>query len=250
MYHIMKEVHVTTGQIAYAPARAERNLLTSDSVAGIGGLTFLILIVFQNVLRFLTSPANDASPNQLLQFAHDQAWTVRLLVVTYIIGYPALLLFAAGLANRFERAEPRAAIWGELGRMSVIVIAVFFAFVNLLDVLLVAGRTQLANDPNLTSMIWMLHNAIFTINLLAVAGGLLGLGWGAAMSGLISHRFGWACVAGAVLLGVAASPMVTEIHGSPFLGIGLLGYLCWILFLLVTSLRLLGTGENERVDQP
>ncbi len=238
---------MTTGQLTYAPAKAKRDALVPDTVAGLGGLTFLVLVVFQNVLRFFTSPANDASPAQLLQFAHDQAWTVRLLVVTYVVGYPALLLFAAGLARRFERADPRAAIWGQMGRMSVVVIAIFFAFVNMLDVLLVAGRSQLANDPSLTSTIWMLHNAIFTINLLAVAGALLGLGWAAALSGLVSRRLGWACVVGAVLLGVAASPMVSEIHGSPLLGIGLIGYLCWLLFLLVASLRMLRLGTSENV---
>ncbi len=240
---------MTTGQLAYTPAAVNRRTLTAETVAGIGGLTFLALVVFQNVLRFFTSPANNASPDQLLQFAHDQAWTVRLLVVTYIIGFPALLLFAAGLVSRLEGENPRAALWGQVGRMSVVVIAIFFAFVNLLDVLLVADRAQLANDPSLTSTIWMLHNAVFTLNLMAVGGALLGLGWGAALSGLISRRFGWACVAGAVLLGVAASPMVSEIHGSPILGVGLIGYLCWLLFLLVVSMRLLRPGASDNPTQ-
>ncbi len=135
--------------------------------------------------------------------------------------------------------NPEAEIWAQLGLASIIAIAVFFAFVNVLDATLVAARENLAQDPALTSTIWSLHNAVFTINLLAVAGALLGLGWGAALGGLISRRFGFACVAGAALLAAAAAPMVPEIHGSPVLGVGLIGYLCWLVFLAVVGVRLM-----------
>jgi hypothetical protein len=235
---------VTTGQIAAGSVARAHRRVSAETIAGVGGFTFLILVIFQNILRAMTSPANDASPAQILQFAHDQAWTVDLLVVTYIIGFPALLLFSSGVARLIGQENPRAGVWAQMGQASVIVIAVFFAFVNLLDVLLVASRGDLAGDPTLTSVIWSLHNAVFTINLLAVAGALLGLGWGAALSGLISRRFGLVCVAGAVLLGVAAAPIVAEVHGSPVLGIGLLGYITWLVFLAVASSKLVRLGNR------
>ncbi len=234
---------MTTGQLISATRPRVQRRIAPEALAGAGGLLFLILVSFQNILRAITSPANNASPDQILRFAHDQAWSVDLLVVTYVIGFPALFLFTTGLVRRITRAHPEAEIWAQLGLASVIAIAVFFAFVNVLDATLVAARTDLVKDPALTSTIWSLHNAVFTINLLAVAGALLGLGWGAALAGIISRRFGYACVAGAGLLAAAAAPMVPEIHGSPVLGVGLIGYLCWLLFLAVVGFRLLRIGR-------
>jgi hypothetical protein len=48
-----------------------------------------------------------------------------------------------------------------------------------------------------------------------------------------------AVVIGAVLLGVAALPAVAEVHGSPILGVGLIGFLTWLGFLAVAGTRML-----------
>lgn len=237
---------MTAGQLAHTPAAGARRAVASETIAGIGGLTFLVLVIFQNLLRAVTEPANNATPAQLLRFAHGRAWTVDLMVVTFVIGFPALLLYASGLAHHLARQNPEATIWAQMGQASVIVIAVFFGLVNLLDVVLVAARADLATTPTLVSLVWSLHNAVFTMDLLAVGGGLLGLGWASAIGGLISRRFGIVCVVGAILLAVAAAPMVSEVHGSPVLGVGLVGFLCWLLFMAVTSTRLLRISSHLR----
>ncbi|HET7559034.1 MAG TPA: hypothetical protein VFK80_03655 [Limnochordia bacterium] len=212
---------------------------TVETTAGFSGLLFLLLILLQNVLKQATNPANNASAADLIRFAHDQAWSVNLLVVTYIIGFPALFLFAAGLAAQAERFNPAAQIWGRLGRASVNVIAVLFGFVNIVQIVMVAARDALAGDPALTTTLWTLHNAVFTLNLVAVGGALLGLSRAAALAGLIPRPFGLACAGGALLLGVAAAPAVAEIHGSMLLGLGLIGFICWMVFLAWSSARLL-----------
>jgi len=44
---------------------------------------------------------------------------------------------------------------------------------------------------------------------------------------------------GCLLLCLAAVPAVAEIHGSPLLGMGLLGFLSWMLLLAVSGVALL-----------
>jgi hypothetical protein len=44
---------------------------------------------------------------------------------------------------------------------------------------------------------------------------------------------------GSLLLCLAAVPAVAEIHGSPLLGMGLLGFLSWMLLLAVSGVALL-----------
>jgi hypothetical protein len=208
-------------------------------LAGLGGLVFLALVVAQNVLKAATDPSNHASAAEILRFAHDRAWTVDLLVVTYVLGFPALLLFAGGLSRRCSERTPASEIWGRVGSFSVVVVAVLFGLINVLQVVLVAERAQLAHDPALVALLWALHNAVFTLNLLAVGGALLGLGRAAGIAGIVPRWMTPVSIGGACLLAVAAAPAVAEVHGSNVLALGLIGFLCWLVLLGTASVRLL-----------
>jgi hypothetical protein len=158
-----------------------------------------------------------------------------------VIGFPALFLFACGLARRCSELAPASEIWGLVGRSSVVVIAVLFGLVNVLQVVLVAARTELAHDPALVSTLWATHNTVFTLNLLAVGGALLGLGRAAAMAGVVPKSFATLSTFGALLLAIAAAPAVAEVHGSKLLAVGLVGFLCWLVLVAFASRSLLGS---------
>lgn len=209
-----------------------------ELLAGIGGLTLLALLVVQNLLKLVANPSDSASADQILHFAHAQAWSVHLLVVTYVIGFPALFLFTGGLTRRCTEIAPASKVWGDLGRMSVVVIAVLFGLVNIVQVVLVAARNDLAGDPVLVRTLWTLHNTVFTLNLLAVGGALLGLGRAATLTGLVPRWMGPVSATGATLL-AAAAPAVAEVHGSKLLALGLIGFLCWLILLATSSVRLI-----------
>ncbi|HEY7076569.1 MAG TPA: hypothetical protein VH418_14420 [Solirubrobacteraceae bacterium] len=229
----------TMAHVLHRERPAGATIEATRRLAGIGGLVFLVLVVIQNLLKAATNPSDTATAVQVLRFAHDDAWTVHLLVVTYVLGFPALLLFAAGVAQRAAALAPETEIWGHLGRSSAVVIAVLFGLVNIVQVVLVAGRTELAHDPGLVSTLWTLHNAVFTMNLLAVGCALLGLGRAAALAGIVPRRFDLVAIAGAGLLAAAATPAIAEVHGSHFLAVGLIGFVCWLAFLATAAVRLL-----------
>ena len=212
---------------------------SAEQLAGAAGLVFLVLVVIQNLLKAATNPSNSASAAQIVRFAHHDAWTVDVLVVTYVIGFPCLFLFAAGLSRFCSDLAPESEIWGRLGHSSVVVIAVLFGFVNIIQIVIVASRSELAADPALATTLWAFHNAVFTLNLLAVGGALLGFGRAASIARVVPRRIGQLAVAGALLLAVAAAPAVAEVHGSNVLAIGLVGFLCWLVLLATTSVRLL-----------
>ncbi|HEX3706427.1 MAG TPA: hypothetical protein VHV76_07320 [Mycobacteriales bacterium] len=215
-------------------------------MAGLGGLVFLALLIVQNALTLFTDPADSASADQILHFAHAQAWSVDLLVVTYVLGFPALLAFAAGLSRRCVQLAPASEIWGCVGRMSAVVIVVLFGLVNIVQVVIVAARADLASDPALVRTLWILHNAVFTLNLLAIGGALLGLGRGATQAGLVPRWMGPVSTVGAILLAIAAAPAVAEVHGSKILAVGLVGFLCWLVLLATSSISLLqGTATRS-----
>ena len=218
---------------------------SDDRLTGAAALIFVVLLIVQNAVTAATSPPNDADPARLLRFLHNGSWTIHLLVLTYLLGLPALFLFASGLSRRAAEAEPGAEIWAGLGRHAVSVIAVLFGLLNVLQVTMLAARDALARQPDLLTTLWTLHNAIFTLNLLAVGAALLGLSRAAAVAGLIPRVLARAAILGAALLALAAAPAVAEVHGSKLLAAGLLGFLVWIAFLATIGVRLLNTTPDS-----
>jgi len=86
-----------------------------------------------------------------------------------------------------------------------------------------------------------LHNAVFTLNLLAVGGALLGLGRAAGLAGLVPRWMTPLSVGGAALLAVAATPAVAEVHGSNLVALGLIGFVCWLVLLATAGVQLVRT---------
>lgn len=238
----MKNLIPATGSGFQSELTGDRS---PDALTGAAGLTFAALVIAQNVIRAATGPTNGASPATVLNFLHQQAWFVHFEFVTYLLGYPAILLFGAGLARAAVAANPRAQVWAQLGRNSLLVVVVLFGLVNAIQVTMLASRDALTGQPDLTAVLWNLHNAVFTLNFTAVGVALFGLGRAAVVAGLIPRWTGPFTAVGGLLLALAAAPAVAEIHGSALMGIGLVGFVIWLAFVAGTGLRLLRSSAHR-----
>jgi hypothetical protein len=123
--------------------------------------------------------------------------------------------------------------------LSTVAIAVLFGLVNVLQVTMVSARDVLANSPELAQVLWTLHNAVFTINLVAVGTALVGFGRAAASARLIPTWMGPVTTIGGGLLIASALPAVAVVEGSPWMAVGLLGFLIWMVFLAFAGIALL-----------
>lgn len=226
-------------------AAGRRRRFSDARWAGAGGLAFLVLVVVQNLVKAANDVANNASAAEILAFAHRDEWTVHLLFATYVLGFPALFVFAAGVGGLAERRDPAAALPARIGRLSVAVIAVLFGLINVAQVTLVAARSDLVGDPALVRTLWAGHNALFTLNLVAVGGALFGLGTAAAVAGLVPRWFRHLSWAGALALALSAMPIVAQVQGSPLLALGLAGFVCWLVFLAVAGVRLVTVEARQ-----
>lgn len=233
---------MATVRLSSPAAAGSRRWTNSTVIGGACGLIFLLSIAIQNVLRFGFNLANDASAADILKYFQNYAWLVDLLFVTFIFGFPALLYFAAKLTDHAAAVHPAAGTWGTFGRLSVVIVAVLFGLVNLVGVVIVATHDQLASSPALTTSLWSLHNALFTLNLAAVGFMLLGLSRAAALSRVIPGWLGKLSVVGAVLLVVSSLPVVAQVHGSNLLALGGIGFIIWMLFLLLAGIGLIRLG--------
>ncbi len=207
-------------------------------LAGGGGLLFVALLVLQNVLRGVTQPANDAPSADLLEFLTDKAWVVHITMFTFVAGAPALLLFTVGLMRAATAKNRAAEPWAQIGVIGVTMVTALFALVNATQVAMVAASDHLAGNEALLRVAWNLHTSVFVLNQLGVGIALFGLSRAAAGAGLLPMWLGRLAIGGSVLLAISTVPAVAIVDGSPVLVTGLVGFLCWLVFLVGASIRL------------
>lgn len=215
-------------------------VVSAGRQAGIGGLVFVAALVVQNALR-ARAPGFGAAPGTVTAyFLHHRAAALIPLGM-FPIEMLALFVFAAGVWTSVSRSEHRS--WATMGMLGVTAIATLFAIVNIIEIVLTAKAGGLARFPGVVGALWAVHGAAFGLDLAAIAVALIGLSRAATATGLIPARLGAAVLPGAGCLLVASVFTVALTNGGPWLAIGLVGFLLWLVFMVASSISLLRTPQ-------
>jgi hypothetical protein len=230
---------VATASAEKTQARAPV-VLSAGRYAGIGGLVFVAGLVFQNILR-AKAPAFDAAPAAVsAYFLHHRAAAIIPLGM-FPIEMLGFFAFVAGVWTSASRNENR--WWATIGVLGAAAIASLFSLVNIIEIVLTAKAETLAQSPSVVEVLWALHAAAFGLDMAAIAVALIGLSRAATSSGLMPARLGAAVLPGAAFLLVASVFTVALSNGGPWLGVGLVGFLFWLVFMIATSVSLLRTQQ-------
>jgi hypothetical protein len=206
-------------------------------VGGIAGLTFVTLVVVQNLLRGASIPGNDASAADVTAFYRDHRGLDAVLAALFVIGAFAIALYAGAMVARLRDAGvdgPRFA-----GLIGVVGIFALFSMTEACDLALSAIVHREHPEPASVVLLWSLHNAVFTILLVAIAVALAGLSAASAGAGLVGRRWKEIGGVGAILLAITAATAPAVIDGSPVMALGLVGFVAWLAFMAVSSRALL-----------
>jgi hypothetical protein len=208
--------------------------------AGGGGLVFATTVIIQNVLRGASAPSNGASSASIAANFTQHASIESLLVVLFTAGGFGLALFTGGVWARCVEVDPSSRPWAQTGLLGVAGIIALFSALVACEVALIAGVAREDLGGQTLALLWVVHNAVFAVLTLSIAIALLGLSGAAVRSGLIHARFRFIGIFGACLLGfnTAVAPLIVS-SASPLMAVGLLGFACWVVFVVVTSYRLL-----------
>jgi hypothetical protein len=208
--------------------------------AGIGGLVFVAALIVQNLLR-AKAPGFDAAPGAVsAYFLHHRAAALIPLGM-FPIEMLALFAFVAGVWTSASRSANR--WWATMGTLGAATIAALFAIVNIVEIVLTAKAQTLAHTPSIVEVLWALHAAAFGLDLAAIAVALIGLSRAATASALLPPWLGAALLPGAACLLTASVFTVALTNGGPWIGIGLVGFFLWLVFMVATSLSLLRTPQ-------
>jgi hypothetical protein len=214
---------------AHGPAAFHR-------LAGAGGLVFAGALVAQNLIR-ASGPGFGAAPAQVTAyFLHHRAAAIVPLGM-FPVEMIALFAFVAAVRTSADREKGRwQASMGTLGAASI---AALFAIVNITEIALTAKAQSLAASPAVVQALWAVHAAAFGLDMAAIAVALLGLTYAAASVRLVP---GWLTVAawpGAACLFIAATFTVALANGAPWVGVSLIGFIVWLVFVVTASVSLL-----------
>ena len=219
---------VAAPQVAHASATPAR-------LAGAAGLLFAATVVFQNVIRG-SGPLNDAASADVVAYYASHHASMGLLLASFGLGFGALMAFLAGLSARAGAEGPKAAAWARLGLIGGVLIGCTFTLVNALEVGIDAASGA---SPALLAVLLRLYWVAFGINLLPIGVALLGLSQAAARAGLIPRWLGWAGLLGGFLLLAGGMGSFAISNGSHWLLVGLIGFIVWLVFVVVSSAGLL-----------
>jgi hypothetical protein len=236
-----KEGSMTVATVTAQKTRTRAPAVVSAGrYAGIGGLVFAAALVVQNIIR-AKGPSLDAAPGAVSSYFLHHRVAALIPLGMFPIEMLALFAFVAGVWTSASRSENR--WWATMGVLAAAAIASLFALDNIIEIVLTAKAETLVQSPRVVEVLWAVHAAAFGLDFAAIAVALIGLSRAATASALMPARLGTAVLPGAVFLLLASVFTVALTNGGPWLGVALVGFILWLVFMVATSISLLRTPQ-------
>ena len=215
-----------------------------ERIAGIAGLTFALLVGAVNVVvGALSPPAPDAGASEIVSFFAENGTVLKAVMSVVPFAVIALYLFLAGSFPRLSAPSREAAFWARVGAVGLVLVEVMFLARTTFELVLISKAEDLAGEPALVETLWQLQSAAMIFTGLAIALALLGLSRAGRLSGLLpgwQEAMGLLAALGFFIVAMAAA---TSLEGSPIGILGLPAFLTWLVWLALTSIRLLRQSD-------
>jgi hypothetical protein len=216
-------------------------------VIGAMAITLAVSMVLQNVMFGVTNPPGYGDPITDVFDWHAQNRIVVAIAVAQEGLHIALLLgLLAGLHGLVGRRGGAGADWSRLALAAGSTLSAIYAIYSVSWIGTVLAVGDLTAPSPTFELAWQLHAAAFAMSLPALGATFIGAALAAHKSRLTPLWLSLlGIVAGALLL--AAGVVSLEIaDGSALLLVGLPGFFAWIVWLLVTGVRLVRGRTAER----
>ena len=221
----------TTGPIP-TPAFGER-------VVGAAAIALVASLVIQNAVLVWAGAPGFGDPIEKVLAFHAEHWgAVAIAVGSEALNLPLLLVFVTGLHGLVGRRGGAGADWSRLAVAAGATLAAVFALYAVLWNGVVLSARGLAKPSPLFELVWQLHAGAFALALPALGTTFIGAALAAHASRLAAPWQRVLGVAGGGLLIAAGVANLAIADGSPILFVGILGYAAWLVWLLVTGVRL------------
>ena len=204
---------------------------------GLAGVAFGLSVVLQNVWLGASGidPGVDAGAAVIVSKFAENATAHGVLAAWVGVNLVLMALFLAAAHTRLRAAEPA---WSMLGTIGGVLLMALFALVSVPRVALALGAADMEGEPALVDALWHMHTAVFAYAGIMLGIALLGFSLAAVGAGLVPRWFRVVGPIGAFAIIGFSVPVQVSASGSPATMVGGIGFLAWLLFLVVFGLRL------------
>ncbi|WP_457252751.1 DUF4386 family protein [Pedococcus sp. P5_B7] len=210
-----------------------------EPVVGAAAIALVASLVIQNVMfGWAGAPGYGDPIKDVLAWHQQNRDVVAIAVGSEALNLPLLLVFLSGLHGLVGRRGGAGADWSRLAVAAGATTAAVFALYAVLWNGVVLSARELAEPSPLFQLVWQLHAGAFALALSALGTTFIGAALAAHASRLAPPWQRVLGVAGGGLLIAAGVANLAIADGSPILFVGLLGYAAWLVWLLVTGVRL------------
>ena len=224
--------------------------MRTERAVGATAIALVVSVVIQNVVLASGAPTYSDPMTQVLTFHSEHRGVVTLAVGLEALNVPLLLGFVTGLHGLVTR-RGRSGLGGS--RLAVAAAATASSAFVLYAVLwmgVVLSARDLTAPTDTLEVIWRMHAAAFGFALAALGATFAGAAWAASASGLTR---GWQRAlglfgGGLMLVAGVASGAVAQ--GSSIIFLGVAGLAAWLVWLLVTGIRLVRVRAIGRSGHP
>ena len=224
-------------EAATPTATAEGRVSTARTV-GVIAIACAASIIVQTAL-FSGAPTYGDPPDIVLAYHAQHQSALAVTSGLEAVNMLLLLLFVTALHGLVQRRGRIGADWSRLAVAAGATLAALSALTIATHIAVILAADGQTEPTPAFELMWRLHAAAFALSLPALGATFIGAALATHASGLTrpwQRLFG---VAGGSLPILAGLGNLAIANGSPLLFVGVLGLAMWLVWLIVTGLRLI-----------
>lgn len=217
--------------------------MSLQRLAGASGLVFVVLVAATNLAqgaagRPFGDPGAEGHLADYLTYYTDAGWVLTLLGLVLPFVWVGLAVFAVGLTTSLVGREWRRAgeAWSLLGLAGVVMQNAIFPVVVAMDA---AQFGFVSEQATMDHGLHRAHEVLFGLNPISLAIALIGFSAAMVRSGSGARWLPRLGFVAAGLFAVSTMNLGFESAFALFDGIGLLGFVLWLVFIATASVWLL-----------
>jgi hypothetical protein len=178
----------------------------------------------------------------VLRWIHDHHALVATIVASFAVTAVCLATFIGGFVVRaFRNEDADTRVFAVIGAVGAVLIGAWFALVIISQLLLLGLDGSPNSTPATAELVWHLHTAAFTVNVVAIGIALFGVAGAAVRMGLAPSWYrplSFVALAAAVATTMQSA---SAVNGGAGWQIGLVPFVSWLLLLAIVGVRMART---------
>ena len=220
------------------PGIATESQVSTKRFVGIVAIAYALSMIVQNAMFGSDAPDYSTPISTVLTYHVENQGTLAITSGLETTNMVLLLLFITALYGLIQRRGGRGADWSRLSVAAGTVFSALSALLIATHIAVVHAANRLTELNPAFELMWQLHAAVLALMLPALGATFIGVALATHASGLtLPWQRVLGVLGGSLAIGAGFGNLAIA-NGSPLIFVGVLGLAMWIVWLVVTGLRL------------